>query len=129
MAIAYYTANCIPVLIPLNDTQKYDIAIDKEACPMGLAPMTSATVTLVMGDALAAALMQKRNFKPENYAVYKLYCATITQRRYQHYFKVGFDYPAIFAYADRMCIPLNAERINKLQVLERMEIEKGAKSK
>ena len=29
-AIAYYTANCIPVLIPLNDTQKYDIAIDKE---------------------------------------------------------------------------------------------------
>ena len=29
-AIAYYTANCVPVLIPLNDTQKYDIAIDKE---------------------------------------------------------------------------------------------------
>lgn len=29
-AIAYYTANCIPVLIPLNDTQKYDIAIDRE---------------------------------------------------------------------------------------------------
>lgn len=28
-AIAYYTSNCIPVLIPLNDTQKYDIAIDK----------------------------------------------------------------------------------------------------
>lgn len=26
-AIAYYTTNCIPVLIPLNDTQKYDIAI------------------------------------------------------------------------------------------------------
>ena len=47
-----------------------NIAIDKEACPMGLAPMTSATVTLVMGDALAAALMQKRDFKPENYAVY-----------------------------------------------------------
>lgn len=29
-AIAYYTANCIPVLIPLNDTQKYDIAVDKD---------------------------------------------------------------------------------------------------
>ena len=27
-AIAYYTANCIPVLLPLNDTQKYDLAID-----------------------------------------------------------------------------------------------------
>ena len=29
-AIAYYTAKCIPVLIPLNDTQKYDLAIDKD---------------------------------------------------------------------------------------------------
>lgn len=29
-AIAYYTANCIPVLLPLNDTQKYDLAIDKD---------------------------------------------------------------------------------------------------
>jgi hypothetical protein len=29
-AIAYYTTNCIPVLIPLNDTQKYDIAVDKD---------------------------------------------------------------------------------------------------
>ena len=29
-AIAYYTTNCIPVLIPLNDTQKYDIAIDRD---------------------------------------------------------------------------------------------------
>lgn len=30
LAIAYYTTNCIPVLIPLNDTQKYDIAIDRD---------------------------------------------------------------------------------------------------
>lgn len=30
-AIAYYTAHCIPVLIPLNDTQKYDIVVDKES--------------------------------------------------------------------------------------------------
>ena len=29
-AIAYYTAKCIPVLIPLNDTQKYDLAIEKD---------------------------------------------------------------------------------------------------
>ena len=29
MAIAYYTSNCIPVLIPLNDTQKYDLVVDK----------------------------------------------------------------------------------------------------
>ena len=29
-AIAYYTAKCIPILLPLNDTQKYDLAIDKD---------------------------------------------------------------------------------------------------
>lgn len=29
-AIAYYTANCVPVLLPLNDTQKYDLVIDKD---------------------------------------------------------------------------------------------------
>lgn len=29
-AIAYYTANCIPVMLPLNDTQKYDLVIDDE---------------------------------------------------------------------------------------------------
>lgn len=30
MAIAYYTCNCIPVMLPLNDTQKYDLVIDKD---------------------------------------------------------------------------------------------------
>ena len=29
-AIAYYTANCIPIMLPLNDTQKYDLVIDDE---------------------------------------------------------------------------------------------------
>lgn len=29
-AIAYYTANCIPVMLPLNDTQKYDLVVDKD---------------------------------------------------------------------------------------------------
>ena len=29
-AVAYYTSNCIPVMIPLNDTQKYDLVIDEE---------------------------------------------------------------------------------------------------
>lgn len=30
MAIGYYTSKCIPILIPLNDTQKYDLAVDKD---------------------------------------------------------------------------------------------------
>lgn len=47
-----------------------NIGIDREGCPLNLAPMSSSTSTLVMGDALAAILIEKRNFKPENFAVY-----------------------------------------------------------
>ena len=38
-----------------------------EACPMGLAPTTSTTATLALGDALAVALMERRDFRPEHY--------------------------------------------------------------
>lgn len=47
-----------------------NISIEKEACPLQLAPMSSTTATLAMGDALAAALMEARNFKPEDFAMY-----------------------------------------------------------
>ncbi len=47
-----------------------NIGIEKEACPLGLAPTTSTTATLVMGDALTICLMERRGFKAENYAVY-----------------------------------------------------------
>lgn len=45
-----------------------DISISKEACPLELAPTTSTTVTLAMGDAMAIALMEARDFKAENFA-------------------------------------------------------------
>lgn len=44
------------------------IAITEEACPLLLAPTSSTTATLVLGDALAVALMEARDFKPENFA-------------------------------------------------------------
>ncbi|EOI5014270.1 KpsF/GutQ family sugar-phosphate isomerase, partial [Campylobacter jejuni] len=47
-----------------------NIAVEKEACPLQLAPMSSTTATLVMGDALAAALMKARNFKPDDFALF-----------------------------------------------------------
>ena len=47
-----------------------DISIKKEACPLKLAPMSSTTATLVMGDALAAVLMKKKNFKPDDFALF-----------------------------------------------------------
>lgn len=57
---------------PLGRAAKYilNIGIEKEGCPLNLAPMASATSTLVMGDAMAAILIKRRNFKPENFAVY-----------------------------------------------------------
>ena len=45
-----------------------DISIEEEACPMGLAPTSSSTNTLLMGDALAIAVMRARGFKEEDFA-------------------------------------------------------------
>jgi len=47
-----------------------NIGVEKEACPLGLAPTTSTTAALVMGDALTICLMERRGFKAENYALY-----------------------------------------------------------
>lgn len=47
-----------------------NIAVEQEACPFNLAPTSSTTTTLVMGDALAVALIKARNFKAEDYAVF-----------------------------------------------------------
>lgn len=47
-----------------------DIGVETEACPLNLAPTSSTTATIVMGDALAAILITLRNFKPENFALY-----------------------------------------------------------
>ena len=44
------------------------IKVKKEACPLDLAPTSSATATLVWGDALAISLMNKKDFKPEDFA-------------------------------------------------------------
>ncbi len=45
-----------------------NVKITKEACPFNLAPTSSTTATLVMGDALAMAVLQARGFKKEDYA-------------------------------------------------------------
>ena len=45
-----------------------DISVDKEACPLGIAPTSSTTLTMALGDALAVALMQSRGFKKEDFA-------------------------------------------------------------
>jgi len=49
-----------------------NVHVDKEACPLGLAPTTSTTATLLMGDALTICLMEKKDFHAENYALYDI---------------------------------------------------------
>ena len=47
-----------------------NIAVEREACPLGLAPTASAVATLAMGDALAMALMERRGFTREQFALF-----------------------------------------------------------
>ena len=51
-----------------NSDATLDVSIKKEACPLGLAPMASTTTMLAMGDALCAALIDKRRFKKIDFA-------------------------------------------------------------
>lgn len=46
-----------------------DVSVDKEACPLGLAPTSSTTATLVMGDALAVSLLESRGFTANDFAL------------------------------------------------------------
>ena len=45
-----------------------NISVDKEGCPLDTAPMSSTTLTMAMGDALAVCLMKKRDFQKEDFA-------------------------------------------------------------
>jgi len=58
---------------PLSSLGQYadvflDISVEKEACPLGIAPTTSTTLTMALGDALAVTLMEKKGFKEQDFA-------------------------------------------------------------
>lgn len=63
------TGNCSSTL---GQASRYclNIAVKEEACPLGLAPTSSTTVTLAMGDALAMALLKSKGFNKHDYAEY-----------------------------------------------------------
>ena len=46
-----------------------DMSVDREACPLNLAPTTSTMITMVLGDALAVSLMELKDFKQEDFAL------------------------------------------------------------
>lgn len=47
-----------------------DVSVEQEACPLGLAPTSSTTATMALGDALAVVLLAERKFTRENFALY-----------------------------------------------------------
>lgn len=55
-------------LLAKYSTCHLNVSVKKEACPLNLAPTSSTTAMLAMGDALAVALMERRNFQPKDFA-------------------------------------------------------------
>ena len=56
--------------LALNSNFTIDSSVRVEACPMGLAPTTSTTAMLALGDAIAVALLEKKNFKAKDFALF-----------------------------------------------------------
>lgn len=63
IALSGVTTSCLA----RHATVTLNVAIPKEACPLGLAPTTSTTATLAMGDALAVALLNRKQFRAEDF--------------------------------------------------------------
>ena len=61
-----FTGNRTSTLARSSDVV-IDVGVEKEACPFGLAPTSSTTACLAMGDALAAVLIEKRNFNQSDF--------------------------------------------------------------
>ncbi len=61
------TGNCESTLAQSSDVV-LDVSIEKEACPLNLAPTASTTASLAMGDALAVVLQERRGFREDDFA-------------------------------------------------------------
>lgn len=57
-------------LLAKYSTAHISVKVSKEACPLNLAPTSSTTAMLAMGDAIAIALMERRQFKPRDFALF-----------------------------------------------------------
>lgn len=66
MSLIAFTGNPASTLSMLSDVV-IDVGVEREACPFGLVPTSSTTASLAMGDALAAALVEKRGFSEQDF--------------------------------------------------------------
>jgi arabinose-5-phosphate isomerase len=69
VTIISFTGNAASTLAK-NSTFHFDVHVEKEACPLQLAPTASTVATLVVGDALAVTLMKLRDFKEQDFALF-----------------------------------------------------------
>jgi len=60
---------CLTSTLAKNSQIVIDVGVEREACPLGLAPTSSTTATLVIGDAIAVALMRQRKFGEKDFAL------------------------------------------------------------
>ena len=67
--VATMSSNCESTLVETADF-KLCLPMAEEACPIGMAPTTSTTMMLALGDALAVALMEAKSFNAENFKVF-----------------------------------------------------------
>ncbi|OPY84726.1 MAG: Arabinose 5-phosphate isomerase KdsD [Smithella sp. PtaU1.Bin162] len=65
-SVIAFTGDTSSSLAKISDIT-IDVSVEKEACPFGLAPTSSSTATLAMGDALAIALIDKRKFREKDF--------------------------------------------------------------
>ena len=69
VSIIGMSSNISSTLAAFSDIH-LDISVSKEACPLNVAPTSSTTLTMAIGDALAMALMKKKNFQKEDFAYF-----------------------------------------------------------
>ena len=92
-----------------------DCSVEKEACPNNLVPTSSSTAALVMGDALAVALLEARDFKPDDFAA--LHPAGLIGRRLlkriSDYHHTGSEIPLVAANTtlSAMMVEMSAKRL------------------
>lgn len=97
-----------------------DAVVDAEACPFDLAPTTSTTVAVALGDALAIALLEAKGFKSEDFA--RIHPGGALGRRLLltvHDVMVTSDLPAVEASATmRQCVLMLAEKRGTIAVVD-----------
>lgn len=119
--IVAMTGNPDSTLAQHADTH-INVGVDKEACPLGLAPTSSTTATLVMGDALAISLLETRGFTREDFAMSHP-AGQIGRRLLLHIRDImhkGDDIPSVHTqtFVSEATVEMTAKRLGMTAVLD-----------